>query len=355
MKKGNLLIWLAGIVVGVCAVVLVTLGNPPNMGFCIACFERDIAGAIGLHRAGVVQYIRPEIIGIVLGALMAAIATREFRPEGGSSPATRFVLGMFVMIGALVFLGCPLRMVLRFGGGDLNALVALLGFIAGIVVGVLFLKGGFNMGRTQKQRQVDGWVLSAVMVGLLLLLLARPVFNAEAGGPIFFSPEGPGAMYAFWGISLIAGLLVGIFAQRARLCLAGGIRDLILIRDSYLVQGFIAIFLVVLIGTLVTGTFKLGFAEQPIAHTEHLWNFLGMSLVGLGSVLLGGCPLRQLVLAGSGNTDSAMAVLGMIVGAAVSHNFMLAASPKGVLVYGKIAVILGLALACAVGLINREA
>ncbi|WP_281175483.1 hypothetical protein [Desulfobacter vibrioformis] len=37
------------------------------MGICVACFERDIAGAIGLPRAGVVQYIRPEIIGFVLG------------------------------------------------------------------------------------------------------------------------------------------------------------------------------------------------------------------------------------------------------------------------------------------------
>lgn len=39
----------------------------------MACFERDIAGALGLHRAEVVQYIRPEIIGFVLGATLAAL------------------------------------------------------------------------------------------------------------------------------------------------------------------------------------------------------------------------------------------------------------------------------------------
>ena len=37
-----------------------------------------------------------------------------------------------------------------------------------------------------------------------------------------------------------------------------------------------------------------------------------MALVGWGSVLLGGCPLRQLILAGEGNGDSAVTVLGMI-------------------------------------------
>ncbi|MFR6395122.1 MAG: hypothetical protein ACLUNQ_08625 [Oscillospiraceae bacterium] len=40
------------------------------------------------------------------------------------------------MIGALAFLGCPLRMVLRIGGGDLNAVVGLVGFTLGIFIGI---------------------------------------------------------------------------------------------------------------------------------------------------------------------------------------------------------------------------
>ena len=137
MKKENWLVIIAGVLVGVAALVLTKLGNPANMGFCIACFERDIAGAVGLHSAAKVQYVRPEIIGLVLGAFIMALAGKEFRPQAGSSPATRFVLGAFVMIGALVFLGCPLRMVLRMGGGDLNALVGLAGFVIGIVIGIV--------------------------------------------------------------------------------------------------------------------------------------------------------------------------------------------------------------------------
>nr|MCU0584200.1 YedE-related selenium metabolism membrane protein [Syntrophales bacterium] len=57
-----------GAVIGVAATLLQYFGNPPNMGICVACFERDIAGGLGLHRAGVVQYIRPEISGFVIGA-----------------------------------------------------------------------------------------------------------------------------------------------------------------------------------------------------------------------------------------------------------------------------------------------
>ena len=107
MKKENLFVILTGVVIGIAALVLTALGNPANMGFCIACFERDIAGAVGLHSAAKVQYVRPEIIGLVLGSFLMALASKEWKARAGSSSALRFVLGAFVMIGALAFLGCP--------------------------------------------------------------------------------------------------------------------------------------------------------------------------------------------------------------------------------------------------------
>ena len=122
---------LAGVICGLVAACLAYFGNPANMAFCIACFIRDTAGAMGMHQAEAVMYARPEIIGLVLGAFIISIATKEFRSTGGSSPMIRFVLGVIIMIGALVFLGCPLRMVLRMSAGDLNAWVALIGFILG--------------------------------------------------------------------------------------------------------------------------------------------------------------------------------------------------------------------------------
>lgn len=93
MKKVNWIVVIAGALVGLAAVLLTALGNPANMGFCIACFLRDIAGACGLHGAAKVQYVRPEIIGLVLGSFIMALVKGEFRAKGGSSPATRFVLG----------------------------------------------------------------------------------------------------------------------------------------------------------------------------------------------------------------------------------------------------------------------
>ena len=112
-----------------------------------------------------------------------------------------------------------------------------------------------------------------------------------------FSEEGPGSKHAPMLAALLIAVVVGALAQRARLCMVGGIRDAMLFRDFKLLYGFVAIFAVVLAGSLITGSFKLGFTLQPIAHSSQLWNLLGMVLVGWGSVLLGGCPLRQLILA----------------------------------------------------------
>ena len=103
-KKETILIIAAGLIIGAIAVGLVFFGNPANMGFCIACFIRDTTGALGFHSAAAVQYIRPEIVGLVLGAFILALVTKEFKPRGGSAPVTRFVIAMFVMIGCLMFL-----------------------------------------------------------------------------------------------------------------------------------------------------------------------------------------------------------------------------------------------------------
>ena len=101
-----------------------------------------------------------------------------------------------------------------------------------------------------------------------------------------------------------------------------------------------------------TSYFNPGFAGQPIAHTDGLWNALGMYLAGFGCILLGGCPLRQLILAGEGNTDSAVTVLGLMAGAAFAHNFGLASSGEGPTANGKIAVIIGIVVVAVIAAVN---
>jgi YedE family putative selenium metabolism protein len=354
---------LAGAVIGVLAPLLQYAGNPKNMGICVACFERDIAGALGLHRAAVVQYVRPEIVGFVLGSTIAALLFREFKARAGSAPIVRFVLGLFAMIGALAFLGCPWRALLRLSAGDLNAVVGLGGLATGISVGVQFLKSGYNLGRSHKTYPSVGWIMPVMMIGLLLLL----VFEVKVSdtGALFFSQSGPGSQHAFWLISLGAGLIIGFLAQRTRFCTMGSIRDVILMGDTHLISGLVALVSAAIPTNLILGQFgALAFFGQPVAHSQHLWNFLAMVLSGLAFALAGGCPGRQLFLSGEGDGDSAVFVLGMIVGAGFAHNFALAGSPDtfvdgmrkvgGIGPFGMAAVVLGLVACVVIGLTMRQ-
>jgi YedE family putative selenium metabolism protein len=335
--KNHDVLWFVGtgVVIGAGALLLGALGNPPNMGICGACFIRDIAGALGLQSAATVQYLRPEIPGFLLGACALSLFRRDWKSQGNSATLSYLFIAFFVMLGALVFLGCSLRLMLRLGGGDLNALVGLAGFAGGIGIGSIFIRKGFLLGTNEKQRASNGMILPVLAVVFLIFLFARPAF-------LHFSEQGPGSMHAPAVISLVVAFVIGALVQKSGLCTSGGIRNIFLIRNATMFWGYFAIFAVSLIGNLAMGNFKLGFQGQPIAHTDFAFNFLGMVLVGYGSVLIGGCPLRQIIMAGEGNANAGAAVVGFLIAGAVAHNFNIAASPNGVPLNGKIAVIAGL-------------
>ncbi|MFH1122987.1 MAG: YedE family putative selenium transporter [Pseudomonadota bacterium] len=344
-----------GAFIGLFAPLLQRWGNPGNMGVCVACFERDMAGALGLHRAAVVQYMRPEIIGFVLGSLIAAYLFKEFRPRSGSAPIVRFVLGAFAMIGALVFLGCPWRALLRLAGGDGNAILGLAGLVFGIWIGTRFFRAGYNLGRTSTTHTAVGWLLPLAMLGFLVLMFIYPqIQGEEKSGVLFYSAKGPGAMHAPLVVSLLVGLGIGFLAQRSRFCTMGAFRDLILFKQAHLFLGLLALVVAAFVVNLIVGQFHPGFANQPVAHTMGLWNFGGMVVAGLAFALAGGCPGRQLFLAGEGDGDAAVFVLGMIVGAAFAHNFGLASSPAAVGPHGIAAVMLGLVTCLFIGFTMRK-
>lgn len=347
---------LSGVVIGLLVMLLAMSGNPANMAICVACFIRDAAGALKLHTAAPVQYFRPEIVGFVCGSFLISMATKEYRSTAGSAPMVRFLLGAVMMIGALVFLGCPLRMVLRMSAGDLNAYVALIGFAGGVATGSCFLKKGFSLGRSYETKSLSGAVLPVLLAALLVIGVATGAYAA--------STEGPGSKHAPLLLALVVALVIGALAQKSRMCFAGSIRDVILMKNFDLLSIIATLFAVMTIYNIATGNFHLSFSGQPIAHSQHLWNILGMYVVGFAAVLAGGCPLRQLILAGQGSSDSAVTFLGMLLGAAFAHNFNLvgsaakaatatdAAVPGGPAMPGKIAVIVCIVLLFVIAATN---
>lgn len=339
---------LAGLALGILGVLLSVWGNPANSGICVSCFIENSAGALGLHNNTRMQYLRPELVGFLLGALASAAIGREFRSRGGSSPLLRLVGGIFLIIGCSVFIGCPIKLLLRLSAGDLTAVAGVIGLVCGVWLGAKGAVNGVELGSQRAEPSGSGLVMPFLFLLLLAFLIIRPDF-------INFSTDGSGTEAAPWQWALAAGGLLGVLAQRSQFCITGSIRDIFLVgRRSYLHWGLGAFVLSALALNVATGRLHPGLYGQPGAHLDHLWSFLGMALVGWISVLIGGCPFRQMIKAGEGNTDAGLVVVGMFIGGAISQSWGIAATAAGVSIYGKIAVLAGLAFVLGVSLMFRH-
>lgn len=324
--------------VGASAAALVAAGNPGNMGLCGACFLRDLGGALGLITPGPKgrpAVVRPELVGVVLGALGLAVARGRFVARSGSHAASRFVLGVWMGLGALVFLGCPFRMLQRLGGGDGNALVGLAGFVPGVLLGLAFERKGYTVGRTQPAPAAVG--LQGPLLFLLLLVAAEAGWLAAAPRPTSGGPPPRAPAAAALGIGLAAGAIL----STTGFCAVNAARQLVTKPRGMALAAlvFVAAYAAV---AAATGRFSAGFAGQPIAHQDALWNALPMALVGLAGALAGGCPVRQVVMTGEGNGDAFVATCGILVGGVVAHGVGAVSTPDGSTPAGRLLVGIGL-------------
>ena len=338
---------ISGALLGFGGVLLAYLGNPANSGICVSCFLENVAGSLQLHNDVRMSYIRPELIGFILGSFLIAARTKRFRVRGGSSPVIRFLLGFFIIAGCAVFIGCPIKMFLRLAAGDLTAVAATGGLIFGVWLGVRYIKGGFSLDREKELSKVNGLVMPASAVLLLLLLLLNPWF-------IKTGQKGPAALHAPLFASLLVGLAVGGFAQRSGLCVTGAVRNFCLARERTLLNGLLTAFFVAIIFSIILGQFHLGMNGQPASHLSHGWTFLAMTMVGLASVLIDGCPFRQLIKAGEGDMDACIVSLGMLSGGALAFTWLLRSTSAGPTFQGKIIVLVGLAFSIVVAMAFRK-
>lgn len=336
-----------GSLLGVLGVLLSVWGNPENSGICVSCFIENSAGALGLHDNANMQYLRPELIGFVLGSTASAVAFREFNSRGGSAPLLRLFLGMFMIFGCAVFIGCPIKLFLRFTAGDLTAAAGVIGLFAGVWGGLKGLANGVELERPRNGAVSGGILIPALFVILLLLYIFQPGF-------LLFSSKGSASQHAPWLIALAAGIALGALSQRSRFCITGSIRDSLLMGFRITaIWGLLAFILISFIAAISTGRFHPSLYGQPGAHLDYIWSFFGMGLVGWISVIIGGCPFRQLVKAGEGDADAGLVVIGMFIGGALSQSWGIASTAAGASTYGKVAILSGFMVLAAGSLILR--
>ena len=173
-------------------------------------------------------------------------------------------------------------------------------------------------------------------------------------------------------VTAVIGLLLGFFGQRSRICFIGGWRDFFLIRDTYLLKGFFAFLITAAIlffafnkadyylksypwflnsasssigntedaelyqileqcdltprgGIFVKGDASapgLHFGDYTLAY-DTIVIFAAAFFLGLFSTLANGCPIRQHVMAASGNGSALLYLAGFYVAILAYESFVL--------------------------------
>ena len=121
--------------------------------------------------------------------------------------------------------------------------------------------------------------------------------------------------------TLLIGIILGYLGQRSRMCFVGGIRDFILIRDTYLLRGLAAFGITAWVAfplfSFIAGSPTATFDTADVITIA--LTVVGGFGVGFVSTLANGCPFRQHVLAAQGVVSSSAYLLGFFGGALVFH------------------------------------
>jgi hypothetical protein len=149
---------------------------------------------------------------------------------------------------------------------------------------------------------------------------------------------------------LLIGLAVGFLAQRSRMCFVAGLRDWIIVRDTELLTGMFAFIATVWVLTSALGALGMlhrgvplygesaagaaqAAAAQAVARITWVslpsrlgaffWASLGGGfLVGVLSVIAGGCVLRQHVLCAQGDGNALFYLAGFYAAVPVYYGLL---------------------------------
>ena len=140
-----------GIVAALLAVIAGSLFDvrpPEAYGLCMACHARDLVNwtvnaAAGTHlTVAPASLVFPVLtpIGVLLGALLAARTSGEFRWQRPDQPLKTFLYGIVVMNCALLAGGCSIRLLLRTAAVEPAGIIGFAALVAGVILATQWLR-----------------------------------------------------------------------------------------------------------------------------------------------------------------------------------------------------------------------
>ena len=257
-------------------------------------------------------------LGVVAGALVAALLSREFalRVPARGELAKGAMGGALLGVGAMLALGCNI-------GGFFSAISALslsgfgmmIGLAAGAFLGLRYLvwemehrprwsSGGARVFLASPAERTSRQPL----VGLVLLAALLVI-------PFLYSAQGHGAR----GLFLLFGAVFGVVFQRSRLCLVRAFREPFMTGDAEHTRAAALAIVISMLGFAILKFTDLKDKGEWVFPAAGAGALLGGLIFGVGMVLTGGCGAGSIWRMGEGQVKLWMAVVTFSLGASVTR------------------------------------
>lgn len=150
--------WLFGIIAGIIVVVpglYLPVRIPASYNFCLSCHTHDLINGIINWFSGIYlpqTFISRKLLlltspAVIAGAFAAALIYGEKRKVKAERPLQSFLIGALVMQIGIVIYGCPTRLIIRAGYGEIYGIFAVGAMILGVVIASFIVRFKWRIGR----------------------------------------------------------------------------------------------------------------------------------------------------------------------------------------------------------------
>lgn len=316
-------VWAAGVLVAVTNVFLFVFDRPFTASDGVRHWgDWLLVGAGVLERPDLVEpwlYSGSLLnLGLILGALAAALLSREFAVR--VPPAGELVKGALggamLGAGAMLALGCNI-------GGFFSAVSALslsglgmmVGLTAGAWLGLRYLlwelehRPGWSSGRARvfgAATAQGGARHTLAGLAVLVLLLVAPFAYAQAG-------------HGARGLFLVFGAVFGVVFQRSRFCLVRAFREPFMTGDAEHTRAAALAVTISMLGFALLKFTDLKDRGEWVFPAAGAGALLGGLLFGAGMVLAGGCGAGSIWRMGEGQVKLWVAVATFALAASLAR------------------------------------
>jgi hypothetical protein len=143
--------WIFGIAAGAVVVLAEAFGGlypPAAYSFCLTCHTRDLVNSLVNSLFGTSfqttllahRMLMVTSPSVLVGAFIGARLHGEYNKLRSGSPSRFFLFGFIVMTAGILIFGCPTRIAIRTGYGDLYGIAAFAGMLLGIFTATVALR-----------------------------------------------------------------------------------------------------------------------------------------------------------------------------------------------------------------------